>query len=116
MTLSIIVFNFYPVTAIMIVLLALLNDAPIMSIAYDNVRYSNEPEKWNMRVVSGIASFLGLIGVLYSFGIFLLPQMTVGTYLAITQKEGGYSLRKVCLFDYGFYFRWYFFMIFFGLP
>ena len=41
-TLSILVFNFYPVTAIMIVLLALFNDAPIMAIAYDNVKYSNE--------------------------------------------------------------------------
>jgi H+-transporting ATPase len=74
MTLSIIVFNFYPVTAIMIVLLALLNDAPIMSIAYDNVRYSNEPEKWDMRVVLGIASFLGLIGVVSSFGIFYIGE------------------------------------------
>jgi H+-transporting ATPase len=36
-TLSILIFQFYPVTALMIVLLALLNDAPIMTIAYDNV-------------------------------------------------------------------------------
>jgi H+-transporting ATPase len=35
MTLSILVFNFYPVTAVMIVLLALLNDGAILSIAYD---------------------------------------------------------------------------------
>ena len=33
MTLAIVVFNFYPVTAIMIVMLALLNDGAIMSIA-----------------------------------------------------------------------------------
>ena len=38
MTASILIFNFYPVTAIMIVLLAILNDVPIMAIAYDNVR------------------------------------------------------------------------------
>ena len=36
MTASILVFNFYPVTAVMVVLLALLNDLPIMMIAYDN--------------------------------------------------------------------------------
>jgi H+-transporting ATPase len=65
--LSIIAFNLYPVTAIMIVLLALLNDAPIMSIAYDNVKYSNEPEKWNMRIVLGAGTFLGFIGVFFSF-------------------------------------------------
>ena len=50
MTLSILVFNFYPVTAVMIVLLALLNDGAILSIAYDRVRYSDQPEVWNMRM------------------------------------------------------------------
>jgi len=49
MTLSIIVFNFYLVTAIMIVLLAILNDGAILSIAYDNVVYSRQPQRWNMR-------------------------------------------------------------------
>ena len=73
-SLAIIVFNFYPVTAIMIVLLALFNDAPIMAIAYDNVKYSNEPERWNMRVVLSMATFLGLIGVVSSFGIFYIGQ------------------------------------------
>lgn len=73
-TLSILVFNFYPVTAIMIVLLALLNDAPIMAIAYDNVRYSPGPERWNMRVLLSLATFLGLIGVISSFGIFFIGK------------------------------------------
>jgi 3-deoxy-D-manno-octulosonate 8-phosphate phosphatase KdsC-like HAD superfamily phosphatase len=44
MTLSILVFNFYPVTAVMIVMIALLNDGAILSIAYDNVLYRNKPE------------------------------------------------------------------------
>ncbi|MEG3938975.1 HAD-IC family P-type ATPase [Microcoleus sp. S36b_A3] len=44
MTLSILVYNFYPVTAMMIVLLALLNDGAIISIAYDNTRPANRPE------------------------------------------------------------------------
>ena len=72
--LSILVFNFYPVTAIMIVLLALFNDAPIMAIAYDNVRYAQTPEKWNMRVVLGMATFLGIIGVISSFLIFYIGE------------------------------------------
>ena len=54
-SLAILVFQLYPVTAIMIVLLALLNDCAILSIAYDNVRYKHEPEAWNMRLVLGIA-------------------------------------------------------------
>ncbi|MBN1236202.1 MAG: plasma-membrane proton-efflux P-type ATPase [Methanotrichaceae archaeon] len=71
-TLSIIVFNFYPVTAIMIVLLALLNDFAIMSIAYDRVEYSRQPDRWRMSSVIGMASFLGLIGVVSSFGLLFI--------------------------------------------
>lgn len=73
-TLAIVVFNFYPVTAIMIVLLALFNDAPIMAIAYDNVHYSNDPEKWDMRVILSMSTILGFIGVVSSFGIFYIAQ------------------------------------------
>jgi len=74
MTLTIIAFNFYPVTAIMIVLLALLNDLPIMTISLDRVKYSNEPERWNMVTLLGIATTLGLFGVVSSFGIFYIGQ------------------------------------------
>lgn len=74
MTLSILVFNFYPVTAVMIVLLALLNDGAILSIAYDRVRYSNEPEAWNIPTVLGVATVLGIAGVIASFGLFYLGE------------------------------------------
>jgi H+-transporting ATPase len=72
MTLAILVFNFYPVTAVMIVMLALLNDGAIVSIAYDNVHYKDKPEAWNMRLVLGIATVLGVIGVVSAFGLFYL--------------------------------------------
>ena len=74
MTLAILVFNFYPVTAVMIVMLALLNDGAILSIAYDNVHYKDQPEAWNMRVVLGIATVLGVIGVVAAFGLFYLGE------------------------------------------
>ncbi len=74
MTLSILVFNFYPVTAVMLVLLAILNDGAILSIAYDRVHYSNLPESWNMPVVLGIASTLGIAGVFASFGLFYMAE------------------------------------------
>jgi H+-transporting ATPase len=73
-TLSILVFNFYPVTAIMIVLLAVLNDGAILSIAYDHTRYSNQPEAWNMKMVLGVATVLGITGVVASFGLFYLGE------------------------------------------
>lgn len=74
MTLAILVFNFYPVTAIMIVLLALLNDGAVLSIAYDNVRPSPKPEAWNMHRVLGISTMLGIAGVVASFGMFYIGE------------------------------------------
>ncbi|WP_156164128.1 HAD-IC family P-type ATPase, partial [Methanosarcina sp. 2.H.T.1A.15] len=75
-TLSILVFKFYPVTSLMIVLLALLNDAPIMTIAYDNVKYSDLPEKWDMRTLMSMATILGIVGVISSFGILYIGLHT----------------------------------------
>ena len=72
MTLAILIFNFYPLTAVMIVMLALLNDGAILSIAYDNVHYEDKPEAWNMRMVLGIATVLGVIGPVAAFGLFYL--------------------------------------------
>ena len=74
MTLAILIFNFYPLTAVMIVILALLNDGAILSIAYDKVHYKDQPESWNMRVVLGVATVLGVIGVVSAFGLFYLGE------------------------------------------
>ena len=74
MTLAILIFNFYPLTAVMIVMLALLNDGAILSIAYDNVHYKDKPEAWNMRMVLGISTVLGIIGVVSAFGLFYLGE------------------------------------------
>jgi H+-transporting ATPase len=68
----ILLFNFFPVTAMQIVLLALLNDGAILSIAYDRVHYRDQPEAWNMRVVLGMATVLGIIGPAAAFGLFYL--------------------------------------------
>ncbi len=76
MTLAILVFNFYPLTAVMIVMLALLNDGAILSIVYDNVRYKDTPEAWNMRMVLGIATVLGVTGVVSAFGLFYLGNVS----------------------------------------
>jgi H+-transporting ATPase len=93
MTLAIVVFDFFPVTAIMIVMLALLNDGAILSIAYDNVLYRNQPEAWDMRTVLTIAAVLGLVGPIAAFGLFYLghqvfhidrPQLQTMMYLLLS--------------------------------
>jgi H+-transporting ATPase len=77
MTAAILFFNFYPLTAVMIVMLALLNDGAILSIAYDNVRYKDQPEAWNMRMVLGITTVLGVIGPVAAFGLFYLGDKII---------------------------------------
>jgi H+-transporting ATPase len=72
MTLSIIVFNFYPITALMIILLALLNDIPILAIAYDNTRVDPQPVRWNMQTLLTVSSVLGVMGVIASFVLFFV--------------------------------------------
>ena len=74
MTASILIFNFYPVTAVMVVLLALLNDLPIMMIAYDNAPIAASPVRWDMTRVLTIASALGGYGVIESFGLFWIVR------------------------------------------
>jgi H+-transporting ATPase len=92
-TLVILIFNFFPLTAVMIVMLALLNDGAILSIAYDNVHYRNQPEAWNMRLVLGIATVLGTVGPVAAFGLFYLgdrvfhlghPQLQTMMYLMLS--------------------------------
>jgi H+-transporting ATPase len=92
-TLAILVFNFFPVTAIMIVVLALLNDGSILSIAYDNVHYKKQPEAWNMRLVIGMATVLGVVGPIAAFGLFMIgdevfhlghPQLQTLMYLMLS--------------------------------
>ena len=97
LTLAIVTFNYYPVTAIMIVLLAVLNDGAILSIAYDNVRYSNQPERWDMKTVLGVATTLGVFGVISSFGllymgenVFHLSQGTIQTLMYLKLSVAGH--------------------------
>ena len=74
MTLSIVVFDFYPITAVMIILLALLNDIPILTIAYDRTRVSRTPVRWNMPELLTISTILGITGVISSFLLFFILE------------------------------------------
>jgi H+-transporting ATPase len=80
------IFNFYPITTIMIILLALLNDLPIMTIAYDNTWLDPKPVRWDMRRILTIATTLGLIGVLETFGMLVLALKVFNFDIAQTQS------------------------------
>jgi len=83
--LSILVFNFYPVTPVMIVLLAILNDFPIMMIAYDNVTVAGTPVRWRMSRILTLATMLGLTGVAVTFLLFWYVDVQLGLPHATTQ-------------------------------
>jgi H+-transporting ATPase len=97
MTLSILIFDVYPVTAIMIVLLAVLNDIPIMMIAYDNTTTASGPVQWDMHRVLSLATSLGVIGVVESFLLFWvadavlqLPRETIQTLIFLKLLVAGH--------------------------
>ncbi len=73
-TLCMVVFNFYPITTVMIILLALLNDLPIMTIGYDNTWLEPKPVRWDMHRVLSVATVLGILGVIETFGLLLIGK------------------------------------------
>ncbi len=80
---AMVAFNFYPINTIMIILLALLNDLPIMTIAKDNTWLDPNPARWDMRRVLTISTVLGLIGVIETFGLLLIGKLA----LDLTQAQ-----------------------------
>ena len=64
---AMIAFGFYPITAIMIILLAFFNDVPIMTIAYDHTRVDPGPVRWDMPLVITVATVMGITGTAGSF-------------------------------------------------
>jgi H+-transporting ATPase len=84
--LTIVLYSFYPITTVLIILLALLNDLPIMTIAYDNTWLSPVPARWKMRRVLTVASTLGLIGVAETFGLLVIAMHFFGLTTAQLQS------------------------------
>ena len=83
--LAMLVFNFYPITALLIILLAFFNDIPIMAIAYDNTFLNKNPVKWDMKRVFSISTVLGLVGVVETFGILIIAKEYLKLNLAEIQ-------------------------------
>jgi len=82
----ILIFNFYPVTALMLVLIALLDDIPVMTIAYDRTETVNSPQKWNMSRVIGLATFLGALGVVSSLLLFYIGKVILNLDTGVIQS------------------------------
>jgi H+-transporting ATPase len=74
---STIVFGFKPLTAVMIVILALLDDAPIMAIAYDNTEVARRPIRWRISRLLVIASAIAVFVAAETFGLLLIGMKVI---------------------------------------
>lgn len=68
--LSMLILDAQPLTAIMIILIALLNDLPIMMIAYDKMKIDPKPVIWDMKEIFFVAFGLSIVGVLSTFVLY----------------------------------------------
>jgi len=95
--LAMLVYNFYPITAVMIILLAFFNDVPIMTIAYDRTAVDPQPVRWDMRRVLTVSTVMGLTGTAGSFLMLYvaldwlhLPIPKVQTYIFLKMAVAGH--------------------------
>jgi len=97
LTLCIVLLDFYPVTALMIVMLAILNDLPIMMIAFDNAPVAQKPVRWQMNRIMTLATILGILGVVSSFillwvarEVYHLPPDVIQTLIFLKLAVAGH--------------------------
>jgi H+-transporting ATPase len=118
MTISIMVFvvaamlsyNVFPLTAMMIIILALLDDIPIMTIAYDNTYLSPTPVRWEMGRVLTVSTVLGFLATIESFVLFFLgrnvlhlPLPQLQTLLFLRLAAGGHLLLFITRTKHAFW-------------
>jgi len=90
--LATIFFGFSPLTPVMIVLIALLDDIPIMTIAYDNTRLPKGPVRWHMRRLLLVSGHMGLMAVAQTFGLLILGMGWLNTpdlqaWIPLTEEQ-----------------------------
>ena len=97
--LATVVYGFFPLTPIMIIALALLDDVPIMTIAFDRASVAPRPVRWEMDRVLAVSSILGALAVAESFGLMYvgktvlkLDQPQLQTMMFLQLVAGGHLM------------------------
>ncbi len=67
-----ILYRVYPLTALQIIVIALLNDIPIISLASDRVNIANRPAKINAKSRFTLSSLYGFVGIVESLVLFFI--------------------------------------------
>lgn len=79
------IYGHFPLTPIQIILLALLNDLPIVTLAYDRVEPNSKPAKIYVKQRFELATLFGLIGVATSLSLFVVLKNVVHLPIAVIQ-------------------------------
>lgn len=69
-----ILYKVYPLTALQIIVVALLNDIPIISLASDRVSITNRPAKIHAKKRFTLSSLYGLVGIANSLILFFIVR------------------------------------------
>ncbi|MGI6721990.1 MAG: HAD-IC family P-type ATPase [Anaerovoracaceae bacterium] len=69
--------KFTALTAIMIVIMSLLDDIPIMTIAYDHTLVSERPIRWRMKNILSTSSLIGVFTVIQSMLLLVYGHHTM---------------------------------------
>ena len=95
---SILAFNFYPINSTMVILLAILNDIPILMIAYDNVSEPRRPARWRPKKIMALSTAIGVAGLVSSFlllyigvSVLHLPENALRTFIFLKLIVAGHS-------------------------
>ncbi len=67
-----IIYRIYPLTPLQIIMVALLNDIPIISLAFDKVKIVTRPARINAKKRFALSSLYGLTGIGNSLVLFLI--------------------------------------------
>ncbi|KZL18252.1 Magnesium-transporting ATPase, P-type 1 [Pseudovibrio axinellae] len=109
-SLSVLILDEIPLTAIMIVMLALLDDIPIITIAYDNTEAAPKPMEWQLGSMLRTSTLLGLISVLQNFILMLVarhwlnvPSDELQSVMFLQLVLAGHLLLFVCRHDHWFW-------------
>ena len=91
--LAMVTLNFQALTPIMIIVLALLDDVPVMLIAFDNATVESKPVKWDMYRVMVTSAILAALGIVQS--IWLARHLYHGLHLALPLIQTGMFMQLV---------------------
>ena len=85
-------FGFSPLTPIMIIFLALLDDVPIIAIAYDKTILRKKPVRWHMRRLLFGSSLMGVFSILQTFGLLFVGVHWINStewqsWIALTRDQ-----------------------------